>query len=328
MWVNDLIGTDSDKMETIKRDAVIDGDNLVSLKNGRSFKHGELGTPSLSILRKRNILDEGDTISIKQIVGDIQDIHCKSENYNATIQVASQFNLLEMISPEFTPEDGINIYADDYTQGPACAIACGAGTLYRNYLVPLNGSVGQSVDNQINCLEDIENYLVGKGKLNIKNGYCLPSKDVLVGIDNLLKNFTDSQLEIIKSRLMVGVQWGTEVTITQKEQYITQVYCSALPILYSSVDSSLWERFARLILEAAYEATLHLAMINYKLHGNNKVYLTLLGGGAFGNNINWIVDAMMVVFKKFEHTPLDINIVNHREINSILENKLKINKYI
>ncbi len=50
-------------------------------------------------------------------------------------QVASQFNLLEMISPNVTPDDGIGIYENDPTQGPACAIACGAGTIYRNYLV-------------------------------------------------------------------------------------------------------------------------------------------------------------------------------------------------
>lgn len=31
------------------------------------------------------------------------------------------------------------IYEFDRTQGPACAIACGAGTIFRNWLVPLDG---------------------------------------------------------------------------------------------------------------------------------------------------------------------------------------------
>ena len=32
-----------------------------------------------------------------------------------------------------TPEDGVTRYKDDPTQGPACAIAASAATMYRNY---------------------------------------------------------------------------------------------------------------------------------------------------------------------------------------------------
>lgn len=44
-------------------------------------------------------------------------------------QVASQFNVLEMVSPDVGPEAGVTIYENDHTQGPACAIACPAGTV-------------------------------------------------------------------------------------------------------------------------------------------------------------------------------------------------------
>jgi hypothetical protein len=53
------------------------------------------------------------------------------------VQAASQFNFLEFPSPGCLPEEGISNYANDHTQGPACAVACAAGTAYRNYLVPL-----------------------------------------------------------------------------------------------------------------------------------------------------------------------------------------------
>lgn len=43
----------------------------------------------------------------------------------------------------------------NFTQGPAYAIAAGAGTIYRNYLAVVNGQVGQSADTQIDCLADI-----------------------------------------------------------------------------------------------------------------------------------------------------------------------------
>eukprot|EP01045_Picozoa_sp_COSAG04_P042458 COSAG04_NODE_13423_length_606_cov_210.532544_1_plen_48_part_10 len=46
-------------------------------------------------------------------------------------QVASQFNCLEMVSPGDQPEAGITRYALDHTQGPVCAMACPAGTVYR-----------------------------------------------------------------------------------------------------------------------------------------------------------------------------------------------------
>jgi hypothetical protein len=34
------------------------------------------------------------------------------------------------------PEDGVTMYAADPTQGPACALACAAGSVYRNYFCP------------------------------------------------------------------------------------------------------------------------------------------------------------------------------------------------
>jgi hypothetical protein len=49
-------------------------------------------------------------------------MHRLPENAGALFQVASQFNLLEMVSPSVTPEDGVTRYQDDHTQGPACAI--------------------------------------------------------------------------------------------------------------------------------------------------------------------------------------------------------------
>jgi hypothetical protein len=67
-------------------------------------------------------------------------MHQSPKNAGALFQVASQFNLLEMVLPRVTPEHGVTRYAHDHTQGPACAIAAGAATIYRNYFVPVDGS--------------------------------------------------------------------------------------------------------------------------------------------------------------------------------------------
>ena len=93
--------------------------------------------------------------TLHQIVANVQDLHTDKNNAGALFQVASQFNLLEMVSPDITPEQGVDGYEFDHTQGPACAIAAGAGTIYRNYFVNVNGEVGQTASNQIDCLSEI-----------------------------------------------------------------------------------------------------------------------------------------------------------------------------
>ncbi|MCB1263648.1 MAG: hypothetical protein KDB56_03485 [Mycobacterium sp.] len=42
-----------------------------------------------------------------------------------------------MVCERITPERGLARYAGDPTQGPACAMAAGAATIHRNYLVPV-----------------------------------------------------------------------------------------------------------------------------------------------------------------------------------------------
>ena len=92
---------------------------------------------------------------------------------------------------------------------------------------------------------------------------------------------------------------------------VSQVYCSALPVRYSALVRELWTEFAKLILEAAYEATFCVALINLQENGSNKLFLTLLGGGAFGNHDNWIMAAMERAISLFADTPLEVAIVSH-----------------
>jgi hypothetical protein len=69
--------------------------------------------------------------------------------------VASQFNALEMTGPRVTPENGVTRYKHGHTQGPACAIAAGAATIYRNYFAPVADGIGQTADRQFDGLADI-----------------------------------------------------------------------------------------------------------------------------------------------------------------------------
>ena len=139
-WFEQLTGFKELGYEETRRNLEVLDDQLRSRVNRRSYGIGRLETPTLGELRARAIQTIGDfggNLSITNISGDIRTLHADPANANAVFQVASQFNLLEMTGPDVTPEQGITRYQRDPTQGPACAMAAGAATIYRNYFVPV-----------------------------------------------------------------------------------------------------------------------------------------------------------------------------------------------
>jgi hypothetical protein len=89
------------------------------------------------------------------------------------------------------------------------------------------------------------------------------------------------------------------------------VFCSALPVAYTSVAPSHWEAFASLVLEGAYEATLWTAVQNAQRGASNVVLLTSLGGGAFGNEETWIHAAMRRALKMMSEMDLNVKLVSY-----------------
>lgn len=292
---------------------------MISKVNGAEFNFGRLEVPTLEELQNQSPPREvyKSKIQVSEVVGNIQMFHKETTNKGAFFQAASQFNLLEMVGPQVTPERGVGIYENDFTQGPACAVACGAGTIYRNYFAKVNGLIGQSSNNQIDCLKDIGIEFKNE-KFNLwkmSNGYALANIEGLKNITQQITNKSEQDYESLKNKLRIGLQWDTEVTISDNKNLVTQAYCSALPVAYSRIDSEYWAGFAQLILEATYEATFFAALSNYDKTGNNKVFLTLVGGGAFGNKSEWIFDAIKKSIFKFSNTPLDIRIVSYGSSN-------------
>ena len=319
MWFEKLMGFKENNPEQVRENIEIVDNKLISKINNGEFIFGKLETPSLEELRSQsNMLEKYHSqIKVSEVVGNIQTFHKDASNNNSVIQVASQFNLLEMVNPNRIPEEGVGMYEYDATQGPACAIACGAGTIYRNYFVEVNGQIGQTSTNQIDCLSEIGIELEND-KYNhweMKNGYALASREGLKYINKHIRTLSENDYEYLKGKLRIGVQWDSEVTISKNRNIITQVYCSALPVAYSHIEKELWSDFAKLILEASYEATLYIALRNYERTKNNKVFFTLIGGGAFGNEKEWIFNAIVSSVKKFSKTPLDIKIVSYGSQN-------------
>lgn len=157
MWFETLTGFPEQSPQQVRENITVDGNKLKSHVNGKVLVCGQLETPTLAELRERVHASghQGGKIAVREVVADVQHLHTDVSNAGSLFQVASQFNLLEMTSPSVPPERGVRIYEQDSTQGPACAIAAGAGTIYRNYFASVNGQTGQSADNQIDCLADI-----------------------------------------------------------------------------------------------------------------------------------------------------------------------------
>eukprot|EP00961_Rhodomonas_salina_P056787 762973-Rhodomonas_salina.2 len=124
------------------------GDDAAFDELGAASMPSDASTPQLGGLTFSNIADNA------------RSVHMDPANAGSVFQVASQFNCLEMVGPGERPEDGITQYFLDKTQGPgssascihafyaasiadfahrktACAMACPAATLFRNYFCPV-----------------------------------------------------------------------------------------------------------------------------------------------------------------------------------------------
>ena len=315
MWFEALMGFPEESPQQVRKHILVDGEFLKSQVNGHSIAYGRLETPSLGELRERvkTLKPSSGNLLVREIVANVQDLHVDASNAGALFQVASQFNLLEMVSPHVTPEKGVGIYENDGTQGPACAVAAGAGTIYRNYFAPVKGQVGQSAENQIDCLADLGTALgnVKNSLWEMKNGYALVSETGLIEISKRLDESSESEQDEYRKLLRIGLQWNTQVTLNDIGQRVSQAYCSALPVAYCKHDLGLWEGFARLVLEASYEATILGTILNAASIGNRSLYLTLLGGGVFGNETEWIIDAIERGLKLYKASDLNVSIVSY-----------------
>jgi hypothetical protein len=150
-WFEKLTGFSETSYSDTLAKLKVDGNRLHSLVTGESFGVGELELVSLQALRVRLKSADGPLGRLKArvVTGNVRKMHRLPENAGALFQVASQFNLLEMMRPTVTPDDGVTCYELDPTQGPACAIAAGAATIYRNYFAPVGGRHGQTTERQL-----------------------------------------------------------------------------------------------------------------------------------------------------------------------------------
>jgi hypothetical protein len=152
-------------------------------------------------------------------------------------------------------------YKDDHTEDPACALAAGAATIYRNYFAPVGNGHGQTIERQLDMLAEVGEAL--SGALNkqvsdlwqMQNGYALCTREGLGFIANYITGLDAEQTAVLSGNLCIGLHWDVEATGAAGENrpLVSQAFCSALPVAYSTVELEHWKKFACFILDAAYE---------------------------------------------------------------------------
>ena len=322
-WFERLTGfREADHAQT-QAQLSVEGGQLVSRASSRRCGVGRLELVSLQHLREQAAARPaaGRPTRVRSVVGDARALHAEPALAGALFQVASQFNLLEMVSPDVTPEQGVTRYAFDRTQGPACAMAAGGATIYRNYLVPVQGQPGQTATRQIDALLPLGEALAVQlgctvGELwTMRNGYALCTAPGLAAISTWLRHASAVQWDEVRGRLCIGLHHDVEVTDAPRPagsgQVVSQAFCSALPVAYSAMAPAAWEAFARLVLEAAYEATLRAAALRHSDGASPTVLLTRLGGGAFGNDDAWIDSALSRALDLVATAGLDVRLVSY-----------------
>jgi hypothetical protein len=312
-WFKQVFGfNESTYAETQARFRVESERLLTDSNPPGSFHLGTLSIPSLDELRAQVAAlprPEGTRLTLRTVVADAYSLHTWPEADGALIQVASQFNLLEMVGPGVAPEGGITRYAQDHTQGPACAMACAPATVFRNYLVSVDGQRGQTRDKQIDALHDL-NRALGIPGIRMQNGYALLDPQTVRAISQHIQSLDEAGRDALRAQLRIGLHSDTEVTAdgAPSGQRVTQALCSALPVSYNQPAPD-WATFASLVLEASYEAALLAAVLNHRQTGNAKVFLTTVGGGAFGNDREWIIQAVRRALRCMHDHPLDVAMV-------------------
>ena len=320
-WFAQLVGFRERDAADIGALLTAEGDELVAPALNQRYKAGAFSTPSLAELRAQlqaRTYDKGSA-RFSNIIGDAGALH--GEFSGATFQVASQFNCLEFVGPSATPEDGVTGYAWDKTQGPCCAIACGAATVYRNYF-GLHGRA-QTASSQIENLRDVLHHFQPlEGRLNVKGGYTMADDVALKALTAKVAALDEAGRDEVKGLLRIGLQTDCQVTsrnwgrdqLRDPDFVVTQIFASACSVAYSRNGSGLWKAFASLILEASYEAAFLAAALNALDHPErphaDKLFLTAVGGGVFGNGLSWIARAIEKALASVDY-PLDVRLVTY-----------------
>lgn len=281
----------------------VDGETL--------WRAGRFECPTVADLRQRvaeqrNLEQEHIPITVVDGVdiGRLQ-ASLKTED-RALVQVASNFNALEVPSRGVPPDSGglVTGYATDSTQGPAASFGVpGASLLRAHYAFHSDAAPssawGQTTERQVELLRDVrEEYgrcVNGKTTLRRGSGGAL-REDGAAPVSALLSDrirvcwHTDA--EVVFDR---GPSRVTLVLLPEGQRPLVDQVLSASVNLNDALNAPRSEEereSTRVLVAAALSAAYEGAYLAAALRGNRLLLLTLVGGGVFGNDEAAILDAI------------------------------------
>lgn len=199
----------------------------------------------------------------------------------ATFQVASNFNALEAVTEASSPEDErfLTDYVHDHTQGPDASVGAGAAAVYRLFLAqPINMASGWMHKHPESTMRN--------GYLSLARAEANRREGTVTDVSVLLHR--DVDVTFYRPSL-------DSLETVPHPHRIHQVFCAALNCkqghsgrLNREHDAAIDFATARLFLRAAYLGTYQAAIAA----GSDVLCVTLLGNGAFGNALEWVVEAL------------------------------------
>ncbi|MCW5953325.1 MAG: hypothetical protein KIT69_13810 [Propionibacteriaceae bacterium] len=271
--------------------------NIISIKE-------LLGNTSLSNVNEKNVNDIKILYNID--IGELQGTMKTKDK--CMVQVASNFNCLEVASNFTNPQKGtfIEDLKIDKTQGPAATFGPLSASLYRCHFC-MSNYTGQTLTNQINLLSEFNKTLklLCKSEIDvitIQNGKLIINNNQSKIIAQLFTQKSDSFVivdELVNS-IYIGIHENIPILYDRKEKkqidqinYIDQVFSSTINYNINKFDTTYL--LSKILLRAAYEG-IYLAAIKNK---TKNLYLTLIGGGSFNNDIKLIIESMKNAHNKY-----------------------------
>jgi len=314
-WMKWFLGV-SERELLQRREAVFKEGSFVNVATGRQWPAGQFDCPSIQELRKQveaKVVPDSERARASPVlrvvdgcdVGELQAM-LRTED-RAMLQIASNFNCLENPSRGCLPDYGglVQNYCVDATQGPGASFGVPAASLLRAHYAFQDPTRppeewGQTGTRQVELLASVAKYF----------GKCVNGKVTLTGDEEAL---SPSQIGEVAEQIKVGIHRDAQVIFGRGS---SEVYMEMLEEPYPLVDQVIsasvnWRSpgarpaqeqllsLTRAALRAAY-AGAYLAAIE---RGRHLLLLTLIGGGAFGNPQEIILEELAAAHARFASHP-------------------------
>ena len=235
---------------------------------------------------------------------DTRRLHGDRKNIGSTLQIASNLNCLE--GGVFS--GGLQTMLHGPVQGQEAAIACMPAAIYRRYRPPYH-------ERPVNLLENLAWLSVGNdGQIENFDAHSVPKASKIPDeLENTMVGI-HSKARVIGGYHPTKADWHSDpnkdeefeysTLIVDPEHTVTQVLTAALSLSggmgqyyrgeasNAPINPEQVEALAKLLLNSSYEGTLLAGIRNAQMGGSRNVFLTMVGSGAFQNNLEWIADAI------------------------------------